>query len=153
MSVDVGTSGIDVEAIMAEIRERIAARRASGEYEAYNLAAARALEMDNIRLDHENLVSCLPDLWRASNVDLGDFPIPVKTPVLGAAAVLLKKIIWKLLKFYTFRLFSQQKEFNARSTVLIQAMVLRYEQKLAALEAEIARLREEGASGCPGPSR
>jgi len=142
MTLSIATGGIDPEAIMAEIRARVEERKESGGYRAYDLAAVRARELDNIRIDYERLSDCLPDLWRTANVDLGDFPIPAKTPGLGVPVAALKKVIWKLLKFYTFRLFSQQKEFNARAAVLLQAVILRYEGRLAELEERIGRLEK-----------
>jgi len=146
MTLRINTPDLDVDELMKEVRSRIAARKADGKYEQYDLSAAAALEMDNIKIDQDHLSQYLPNLWRASNIDLGDFPISAKVPVLGKGIVILKKLIWKLLKFYTWRLFSQQKEFNARAAVLIQALILRYEQKIIALEERIAALEEEGRS-------
>ncbi len=143
MSVEITTPGVNVEEIMSEVRSRIAARKAEGKYEQYDLSTSAALAMDNIKIDQEHLSNELPNLWRASNVDLGDFPIRPKTPVLGTGSVLLKKILWKLLKFYTYRLFSQQKEFNARAAVLIQAVILRYERMISGLEERIETLENE----------
>lgn len=134
---EIKTPGIDVEAIMGRIRERVEEKRRSGIYDRYNLCAATALEMDNLRSDEAYLDYYLKTIWRAADVDLGDFEIYSKTFLVGRPVVYLKKIIWKLLKFYTFRLFSQQKDFNARMASIAQGLDAKYERRLAALEEKI----------------
>ncbi len=134
---EIKTPGVDVEDVMGEIRERVEEKRRSGEYSRYNLSAATALEMDNLRSDDAYLDYYLKTIRRAADVDLGDFEIPSKTFLAGRPVVWLKKMIWKLLKFYTFRLFSQQKDFNARMASIVQGMDAKYERRLAALEAKV----------------
>ena len=56
--------------------------------------------------------------------------------------VLLKKLIWKLLKFYTFRLFSQQKDFNAKMVSVSEGINRKLDRKLAVLEDRLERLSE-----------
>ncbi|MFH1039034.1 MAG: hypothetical protein V1789_10255 [PVC group bacterium] len=134
---EIKTPGIDVEEIMARIRERVEEKRRRGEYSRYNLSAATALEMDNLRSDDAYLDYYLKTIRRAADVDLGDFEIFSKTFLVGRPVVWLKKIIWKLMKFYTFRLFSQQKDFNARMAGIVQGLDAKYERRLAALEEKI----------------
>ena len=129
-----GLRSEDVEAIMERIRERVEEKRRTGTYERYNLSAATALEMNNLRSDDAYLDYYLKTIWRAADVDLGDFEIYSKTFLIGRPAVWLKKVIWKLLKFYTFRLFSQQKDYNARMASIVQGLDAKYERRLAALE-------------------
>ena len=136
---EINTPGVDVEAIMERIRERVEEKRRTGTYERYNLSAATALEMNNLRSDDAYLDYYLKTIWRAADVDLGDFEIYSKTFLIGRPAVWLKKIIWKLLKFYTFRLFSQQKDYNARMASIVQGLDAKYERRLAALEEKFGR--------------
>ena len=135
---EINTPGIDVEAIVATIRERVEEKQQAGVYDQYNISPAVALEMDNLKTDADYLNYYLDKIWRAADIDLGDFPIHSKTPVVGQAAVLLKKIIWKLLKFYTFRLFSQQKDFNVKMASIVHGLEMKYEQRLAVLEEKLA---------------
>jgi len=134
----IGTSGVDVEAVMAEIRRRVEAKRARGVYNQYSLADA-GYEHGTITLKHgdEYFDYYLKNLLLAAEIDISDFPIESKTPFFGQPAVWLKKIIWKLMKFYTFRLFSQQKDFNARVAVILQGMERVYSRRLAELEERL----------------
>ena len=134
---EINTPGIDVEAIVATIRERVEEKQQAGVYEQYNISPAVALEIDNLKTDADYLNYYLDTIWRAADIDLGDFPIHSKTPVVGRPVVLLKKIIWTLMKFYTFRLFSQQKDFNVKMASIVHGLDMKYEERLAALEEKI----------------
>ncbi len=134
---EINTPGIDVEAIVATIRERVEEKKRSGVYDQYNISPAVALEIDNLRTDADYLNYYLDSIWSAADIDLGDFPIQSKSPLLGRPVVWLKKIIWKLMKFYTFRLFSQQKEFNVKMASIVHGLDMKYEARLAALEEKV----------------
>ncbi len=130
------TAGVDVERVMTEIRRRVEAKRARGVYQP--LPAEEA----GPEPGGEYFDFYLKSLLLAAEIDISDFEIASKTRFFGQAAVWLKRIIWKLLKFYTFRLFSQQKDFNARVAVVLQGMDRRYSRKLAELEERIDALDE-----------
>ena len=134
----IGTPGVDVENIMAEIRRRVEAKRARGVYNQYSLADA-GHEHGTITLKRgdEYFDYYLKNLLLAAEIDISDFPIESKTPFFGRPVVWLKKLIWQLLKFYTFRLFSQQKDFNARVAVILQGMDRLYSRRLAELEERL----------------
>ena len=134
---EINTPGIDVEAIVATIRERVEEKQQAGVYDQYNISPAVALEIDNLKTNADYLNYYLDTIWRAADIDLGDFPIHSKTPVVGRPVVLLKKIIWTLMKFYTFRLFSQQKDFNVKMASIVHGLDMKYEERLAALEEKI----------------
>lgn len=139
---EIATPGVDVPRIVAQIQSRIEEKRQAGVYDRYNLSAIKAIEMDNLKSDEAYLEYYLRTIWRAADIDLGDFEIPVKTPVIGKPVVLLKKLIWKLLKFYTFRLFSQQKDFNAKMVSVSEGINRKLDRKLAVLEDRLERLSE-----------
>ena len=135
------TPGVDVRAIVARIQARVEEKRQAGVYDRYNLSAIKAIEMDNLKSDEAYLDYYLRTIWRAADIDLGDFAIPSKTPVFGKPVVLLKKIIWKLLKFYTFRLFSQQKDFNAKMVSVVEGLNRKIDRKTAILEDKIENMK------------
>lgn len=137
------TSGVDVERVMAEIRRRVEAKRARGVYNQYSLDDA-GYEHGTITLKRGNeyFDFYLKTLLMAAEIDISDFKIESKTPFFGRPVVWLKLLIWKLLKFYTFRLFSQQRDFNARVAVILQGMERRYSKKLAELEDRIKAIDE-----------
>ena len=140
-TVEIQTPGVDVENVMALIRERVEEKRRAGVYDRYNLSAIRSMELENLRSDEAYLDYYLKTIWRAADVDLGDFPIPSKTRYVGGLVVALKKIIWKLLKFYTFRLFSQQKDFNVKMASIADGLNRKLDRRLAILEGKVEKLR------------
>ena len=134
--------GQDVREAMAEIRDRVEKKRREGHFDDYELTDVKSMAVENFKTDEAYLDYYLDATRRAANIDLGDFKIESKTSA-GRLLVGLKKIIWKLLKFYTFRLFSQQKEFNAMAASTLQGMSQKVNRRLAALEKEIERLNEK----------
>jgi hypothetical protein len=74
-------------------------------------------------------------------VDINDFPIRERraTP-LAPLLVRLKTGLWKLLKFYTYRLWSQQNTVNGLVVTGVEALDEKYQEKLRRLEARIADL-------------
>jgi hypothetical protein len=110
----IGADGVDVKRIMQEIEERVARKKAAGVYDRHDLSRIAALELSRVKSEADFLDYSLKVIQQTWDIDIGDFPIYSKGGILGAPAVMLKKTIWKLLKFYTYRLFSQQKEFNCQ---------------------------------------
>ena len=137
---EIRTPGVDVKNLVARIRERVEAKRKAGGYDPYDLTAVKALELENLKTDEAYLDYYLKTVWRAADVDLGDFPITSKIFFFGRPAVWLKKIIWKSLKFYTYRLFSQQKDFNAKMASIADGMNRKFERRLSVLEGKIEAL-------------
>jgi hypothetical protein len=54
--------------------------------------------------------------------------------------------IWKLLKFYTFRLWSQQNQTNALLLAAVEIMETRHRREIAGLQERLAKL--EGSAKC-----
>ena len=59
--------------------------------------------------------------------------------------MLLKKLIWKLLKFYTYRLFSQQKEFNCQVVNAITSLNKRWEEEIEEIKKRLPPAGESDA--------
>lgn len=133
----IDTSGVDAEEVVAEVRRRVEAKRAAGVYGRRDPAAAALPQTAAPATGEEVLDYYLNHLPDAAEIDITDFEIESKTPFFGRPVVWLKKIIWKLLKFYTFRLFSQQKDYNARVAVVLQELDRRYSRRLEALEKKL----------------
>ncbi len=135
----IGSDRVQIEDVMAEIRRRVEEKRARGVYRCYAEAGyepdTAALKRSNDHFDYY-----LETIFLAAEIDISDFEIESKTRLVGWATVCLKKLIWKLLKFYTFRLFSQQRDFNTRTALILQGMEHRYSHQLAELEARIKDL-------------
>jgi len=119
---EIGAEGVDVKKIMAEIEERVARKKEAGIYDCYDLSRIETLELSKIKSEAEYLNYLMKVIQQTWDIDIGDFPIYSKGGIFGKPAVMFKKIIWKLLKFYTYRLFSQQKEFNCQVANAISSL-------------------------------
>ena len=106
------SENIDVKDIMEVIRRRVREKKEAGVYDRYNLTGVTRLEIVEAKSEEDFLNYYLKVMQKSYELDIGDFEIPSKGGFLGKPAVWLKKILWKLLKFYTYRMFTQQREFN-----------------------------------------
>ncbi len=136
---EIKDSQIDIRKIMETIDKRIEEKKKAGFYEKYDLSRVHNLEIEKISDDRDFLEYYLKVLRQTYDINIGDFEIHSKGGFLGKPVVCLKKIIWNLLKFYTYRLFSQQKEFNAQIT----NAVISLNEKLDRTIAEINKKREK----------
>ncbi len=133
---EIPSTKVDTESIMKEIRKKIKEKEEAGIYHHYNLAKIHTLELQDIENEGDFLEYYLKAISSTWAVDINDWEIVNKGGLLGKPAILLKKIIWKLLKFYTYRLWKQQREFNAQIANTVNAMNKKF-------SAEIEKLKEE----------
>ncbi|MDA3873972.1 MAG: hypothetical protein PF795_08420, partial [Kiritimatiellae bacterium] len=76
-------------------------------------------------------------------VDINDFHIEDRrTGIKGRALVKMKTVIWKLLKFYTFRMWYQQNQINGLMVTAIETSFQKSEKKIASLEKRIEDLEQ-----------
>lgn len=137
-------SALDLQALDSEIRFKIKQRQELGVYEHYDLTKVTHLLLRDIRNPREFLKQHLGAIIRSWAIDINDFEIiRKKEGVAGHLEVLLKKVIWKLLKFYTYRLFSQQREYNFQISNTLTLMEKHYREKLDSLQKELALLKEQ----------
>ena len=106
------SENMDVKDIMEVIRRRVREKKEAGVYDRYNLTGVTRLEIVEAKSEEDFLNYYLKVMQKSYELDIGDFEIPSKGGFLGKPAVWLKRILWKLLKFYTYRMFTQQREFN-----------------------------------------
>lgn len=125
---EIKSSEVDIKAIMKDIETRVAEKKAQGVYNQYNLDRVTKLEIDNIKSDLEYLEWLLKVVNQSWDINIGDPQIVSKGGLLGKPVVWLKKIIWQMLKFYTYRLFSQQKEFNSQVVMGLGLLAKRVEK-------------------------
>ena len=138
----IGADGVDVAAIQREIEDRVARKKEAGVYDRYDLSRVAALELSGVKSEADFLEYSLKVIQQTWDLDIGDFPIYSKGGILGAPAVLLKKAIWKLLKFYTFRLWSQQNQTNAVLLAAIEMLNTRSSNRIRDLERRVAELEK-----------
>lgn len=148
MSTDpfvIGADGIDVDRVVEDIRRKVDAKMQAGAYadvqpsrtERYNLAAVQK-EGDYFDLYMESLQDVV-------FVDINDFDIRERRAGMGPLLVLLKKTIWKLLKFYTYRLWSQQNQVNGLLLSTAQEIDRQYRDRIKKLEERVAFLERTHA--------
>lgn len=142
---EIKTPGVDVEKLVAEIRATVEKKTAEGVYADARIARAERLNLAHLRDADEFLNFYLKCLRDAVFVDISDFPIRERRPVVGPALVALKKIIWSLLKFYTYRLWSQQNQVNGLLVTAIEGVDQKYAAKIQELERRIQILEKQAA--------
>ncbi len=137
----VGAPGMDVEQLVREIQETVERKAAEGVYADARIARAERANLVNFKDDEEFLVFYLNSLREAALVDINDFEIRERRAgAIAPLLVKLKKTIWGLLKFYTYRLWSQQNSVNGLLVTGLESMNDRYDEKIKRLEARIAEL-------------
>ena len=135
--------GIDAAALVEEIRESVAQKTAEGLYNDALIGKAECSNLINMQNDEEFFQYYITCMQRAATVDIRAFQIPdPKGGPIGKAMVTLKKTIWSLLKFYTYRMWSQQNQVNSLAMNGISITNARFSGKIKEQELRIAALEE-----------
>ena len=145
-AIEIGADGIDAHKIVEQIRAAVADKRARGVYDDEIVARAERNNLLLIEDDKQFMEQYLRCLRQIVPVDINDFEIMEKRGSLRPLMILLKKTIWKLLKFYTYRLWSQQNQTNAVLLAAIETMNRRHKSEISRLESRIEAL-ESGRGG------
>lgn len=132
--------GVDVDAIVRSVEETVARKMADGVYDDARVARAERSNLATLRNHDEFLEFYLKCLRDAAFVDISDFEIRERRRGLGPVLVRLKKTIWNLLKFYTYRLWSQQNQVNGLLVTALENLDQKYATKIRALEKRVAEL-------------
>lgn len=136
--LDIGADGIDVEKIIAAVKTAVAEKAARGVYRDARIARAEKANLASLT-DDESLVRFYLDCLRnAAVVDVNDFDISERRRLFGALAIAFKKIVWKLLKFYTYRLWSQQNQVNSLLVAAIENLDEKYRKRIKDLDLRLA---------------
>ena len=140
---DITAPALDAEALAAEVRERVRKKKESGAYDGYDLSGIASLDYEKELSEEDFLRYYLQVVERLSDLNYGDFEIASKGGRFGRAEVFLKKTIWKLLRFYTYRLFSQQREFDCQVAEALGSHYRWSRQEIDRLTRELEELRKE----------
>jgi hypothetical protein len=144
----IGAPGVDVEQVVRDIQAAVARKQAEGAYADARIARAERSNLANLKSDEEFLAFYLRALREAAFVDVNDFEIRERRAALAPLLVRLKQAIWKLLKFYTYRLWSQQNTVNGLLVTGIESLEEKYAARLKVLETRLAELEKRLP---PGP--
>jgi hypothetical protein len=145
--------GVDVAGLLRDIEATVARKRADGVYDHAAADQADPARLAQLKNHDEFLAFYLKCLREASFVDISDFEIRERRRGLAPLLVRLKRGIWSLLKFYTYRLWSQQNQVNGLLVTAVENLDLKYEQKVAELEKRIAELEQQATPSAPSSPR
>ncbi len=140
---EIGAGGIDVDRVVAEIQKTVAEKSEQGHYTDARVARAERTNLANLQNEEEFLSFYLECLRDAAFVDISDFDIIERRPRFGSLLVALKRAIWKLLKFYTYRLWSQQNQVNGLLLAAIETSDNQSREHIRALEKRITELEAQ----------
>ena len=141
--LEINAPGIDAGAIVDEIRATVERKRAEGAYADPRVARAEKSNLTNLQNDDEFFDFYMSCLRQAFVVDINDFAIVERRARLGKPLVVLKTLIWKLLKFYTYRLWTQQNQVNGLLLSALESAEQKNRGRIKALEARLAHLESE----------
>jgi hypothetical protein len=146
----IGADGVDTDAIITAIQQRVAEKKARGEYDDLTAAMAERFNFDEIKNDDEFLPLYLQSLQQAVYIDIGDFEITERRARFSKPLIKLKQTIWSLLKFYTYRLWSQQNQVNGLLLNTLESLESRDRERTTALEKRVAELEARLAAADTG---
>ena len=141
---EIGADGVDAVRLVDEIRAAVARKMASGDYRDARIARAERANLAHLRDNEQFLSFYLECLRHTASVDIGDFEIRERRRLGGSLLVALERVIWKLLKFYTYRLWSQQNQVNGLLVSTLEGLDEQHRQRIQNLEERVKAL-ESGA--------
>lgn len=145
--LSIGAPGLDVNRLVAELQSTADRKMHDGVYSDARVARAEKTNLIHLRGSDDFLTFYLACLRDAVFVDIADFEIRERRGGFAWALVALKKVIWKLLKFYTYRLWSQQNQVNGLIITALQGMEEQTAGRMAKLEKRLAELESGKAEG------
>jgi len=137
--ITVTTKGVDAAALVASIREAVEKKAAAGVYDDARIARAERTNLLALQGDEEFTEFFVHSLRQSVFVDIGDMEIHEKRRFCSGFFVKLKQTIWALLRFYTYRLWSQQNQTNGMLVTALEGLL----ERSKAREAELAKRIDE----------
>ena len=139
----IGAPGIDCDKIVAEIQASVVKKIEEGVYADARIARAERTNLANLQNEDEFLSFYLKCLRDVAFVDISDFEIRERRAAFAPLLIALKKVLWKLLKFYTYRLWSQQNQVNGLMVTAIEGLDEKYAGRLKQLENRVTELEKK----------
>jgi hypothetical protein len=142
--IEIRAPGVDTEAIVREIQIAVDQKNRDGVYADARVARAERTNLINLKDEDGFIGFYLTALREASAIDINDFEIRERrSGPLAPLLVRLKKSIWSLLKFYTYRLWSQQNMVNGLFVTGMESMNEQTTSRIKQLEARVAELEKK----------
>ena len=143
----IGAPGLDVVKLVADLQATVDRKARDGAYADARVARAEKTNLVHLRGSDDFLTFYLACLRDAVFVDISDFEIRERRRFLGPVLVAFKTVLWKLLKFYTYRLWSQQNQVNGLIMTALEGMEEQSAARIGALEKRIVELEKATAHG------
>ena len=139
-AVRIGADGFDTDRVVSEAEDAVSRKRKEGVYEVAGLDCDKRINPLEFKNDDEFLSFYLENLRETAFVDISDFDIEEKRARFRTFFIRLKRGIWSLLKFYTYRLWSQQNQINGLLLSGIEGIHERHRDEIRRLEKRISEL-------------
>lgn len=133
--------------VMEEIQTAVQRNLKDGAYNDARIARAERHNLSQLKSEDEFLSFYLSCLREASVVDISDYEIHERRRALSPLLIRVKAGIWKILKFYTYRLWSQQNQVNGLLVTAIEGMQEKHQTRIEALEKRITELEDRSSAG------
>jgi len=141
--ISIGAEGVDTDSIVESIQQSVNEKMKSGFYNDPAISRAERTNIANISTDEEFLSLFLENLRDTAFVDINDFDITERRRTMPGLLVMVKKLIWKMLKFYTYRLWSQQNQINGIMLAAMEGMHSSFRRRIHDLEKKVAELEKK----------
>lgn len=141
--IEIRAPGVDAEAIVRDIQAAVARKNEQGVYADARVARAERTNLVNLRDDEGFIGFYLTALREASSIDINDFEIRERRARFAPLLIRFKKAIWNTLKFYTYRLWSQQNTVNGLFVTGMESMNEQTMSRIKQLEARVAELEKK----------
>ena len=145
--LSIGAPGLDVSRLVADLQATVDRKARDGAYADARVARAEKTNLVHLRGSDDFITFYLACLRDAVFVDISDFEIRERRRFLGPLLVAFKTVVWKLLKFYTYRLWSQQNQVNGLLMTALEGMEEQSAARVAALEKRIVELEKATGHG------
>lgn len=134
--------GLDTERLVHQLQDAVKQKLETGVYSQAGLDEQVLRDMLSLQ-DHAAVLQFyLEHLRGHAFVDISDFEITEKRPRFKAFWIAVKKTLWNLLRFYTFRLWSQQNQINGLLLAAIDGIHAQQNQKILELEKRLKTLEQ-----------
>ena len=139
----IGAEGVDTAKIVAEIEQAVDEKIREGIYPDPAIARAERHNLQHLQSQDTFMDYYMSCLRHAAFVDINEFDIRERRAFLGPLLVRMKKAVWKILVFYTYRLWSQQNQVNGLLVAAVDGMDRKNVRKIQKLEARVAELEKK----------
>jgi hypothetical protein len=139
-ALEIGAEGVDTAKVVADLQAAVDEKIRAGVYADARVARVERVNLVGAAHDGAFLEYYLRCLRDAVDVDINDFEIRERRARFAPFLIRLKKSVWGLLKFYTYRLWSQQNQVNGMLATAMEGLDEQYRERIARLEARVKEL-------------